>query len=202
MADYTNMIQTLSSSSLSTVINTNTHNALTDEESAITVNSLSRTFSIPTSFTKMIGIKNDHNSNAITFHCPRYIDGYDILKCSQKVIKWYNVAASVAGVYQIEDMQVRDEDSSMVEFSWIIAGAITSAAGRLQFSLEYIDVNKDEDSICYRWNTTVNGDLSIGDGLYNANVDGSQQIGDTGTFEIIFVEDTQVNKMLQEVYNS
>lgn len=56
-------------------------------------------------------------------------------------MKWYNAGAKADGFYSIEDMQVMEDNPDMVEFSWIIKGSITTAPGRLQFSLIFIDVD-------------------------------------------------------------
>lgn len=200
MTDYLSLINDISTQSLDTIINNDTSNSLSDEEQPIVVDALNRTFTIPTGFHTVVGIKTDHNSNAITFHCPRFIDGYDILRCSSKLIKWYNAGAEVEGFYEIDDMQELEGSDDMVEFSWIIKGSITTAPGRIQFSLIFIDVDTTTDTVCYRWNSTINTNLSIGDGLYNPDIDDMDKIKESSNFELIFVDDFEVKQMLQEVY--
>lgn len=200
MTDYLSLINDISTQSLDTIINNDTSNSLSDEEQPIVVDALSRTFTIPAGFHTVIGIKTDHNSNAITFHCPRYIDGYDILRCSSKLVKWYNAGADAEGFYEITDMQELEGSEDMVEFSWIIKGSITTAPGRIQFSLIFIDVDTTNDTVCYRWNSTINTNLSIGDGLYNPDVDNMDKVNESSNFELIFIDNFEVKQMLQEVY--
>ena len=200
MTDYLSLINDISTQSLDTIINNDTSNFLQDEEPPILVDALTRTFTLQPGFHPVVGIRTDHNSNAITFNCPRFIDGYDILKCSSKLVKWYNTGAKVDGFYTIEDMQVMEDNPDMVEFSWIIKGSITTAPGRIQFSLIFIDVDTATNTECYRWNSTINTNLSIGDGLYNPDIDDMDKIKDSANFELIFVDDLEVKQMLQEVY--
>lgn len=68
----------------------------------------------------------------------------------------------------------------MVEFSWIIKGSITTAPGRIQFSLIFIDIDTTTNTECYRQNSTINTNLSIGDGLYNPDIDDMKKIKNCG----------------------
>ena len=59
----------------------------------------------------------DHNSERITFECPRYIEGHDMLSCNKVVINYLD--DDLPGVYEVDDLKMKDSDTAM--FSWLIS---------------------------------------------------------------------------------
>lgn len=146
-------------------------NMLVDAEDPIIVNGLKRTCDISDSFNREVAIVGDHRSNLITFHSDRIIDGHDTLECTLAVIKWENLGAKTSGAYTIDDRAVLESDPSKVIFHWAIESDTTTAAGKIRFSLCFIDYNEAGNQVTYRWNARPCAELSVGEGIYNADVD-------------------------------
>ena len=114
---------------------------------------------------KVTLIQGDHNSERFTFDMPRYIEEHDMLECDRVEVHFVNGAN--ASLYLVEDMQIHPEDETKVAFSWLISDESTKNVGRLEFQIRFCCVNEDgvDD---YIWHTAKNTDISISDGMNNA----------------------------------
>lgn len=146
-------------------------NHLADVEDPIIINGLKRTCDISESFNKEVAIVGDHRSNLITFHSDRIIDGHDTLQCALAAIKWENLGAKTSGAYIIDDRQELSSDPNKIVFHWAIESNTTTMAGTIRFCLCFIDYNEYGDVVTYRWNTKPCAELSVGEGIYNEDID-------------------------------
>lgn len=153
--------------------------ALDDTEGIIYIDGKTRKFTLPEGFNPVVGTTNDLNCNKLTFRCSRYIDGHDVYKCSDAVIKWSNLTSREKGTTAILDrIEVEDAgqpDNLMVEFTWVVPREAATRAGTLSIALcfydVYVDLNTQKETIVYKWNSNACSDLKIEAGLDNVEVE-------------------------------
>lgn len=142
----------------------------------------------------------DHNSEFITFEIDRYIEGHDLLKCDKVEIHYNNVASSgkrtSRGVYEAEDFQIDSIDSSKVTFTWKISEMATKYAGTLQFVVAFSCT--DEGDLDYRWNTLINSELTVQNGINNgrAVVESYADVLEMWKQDLFGIGDTEEARML------
>lgn len=168
--DYTSLIN-----------DTGHSDVLVDAEQPIIINGFTRKCEIPEKFNKQIGVVGDHKSNLVTFQCDRYIDGHDISACSMSFIKWQNLGSGTSNAYTIEDRTVLEADENKVQFHWEIESDVTTAPGSIKFQVCFLDYNEEGTKVTYRWNSNPNSELSIGEGMFDPNIDGLAA-NETGSF--------------------
>ena len=114
---------------------------------------------------KVTLIQGDHNSERFTFELPRFIEEHDMLECDRVEVHFVN--GDNASLYLVKDMQIHPEDETKVAFSWLVSDESTQNVGRLEFQIRFCCTNEDgvDD---YIWNTAKNTDISISDGMNNA----------------------------------
>lgn len=125
---------------------------------------------------KTILMQNDHNSERFTFEIDKTVEGHDMTKCNKVEIHYTNEDSNKknknAGVYEVTDMQVSDDDANKLIFSWLVSENATLHAGSLRFLIVFSCVEKGE--VTYRWNTNVNATISIAKGMNNGeSIEGS-----------------------------
>ena len=101
-------------------------------------------------------IQFDHNSERITFECPHFIEGHDMTFCNKVVID-YSVGES-KGVYEVNDLAVKKDDSNTVVFTWLISSNVTTTLGKIKFALTFKCVLSD-GTVTYKWGTKRNDTL-------------------------------------------
>ncbi len=117
-------------------------------------------------------VQGDHNSERCTFDVPRFIEGHDMMQCSEIEVHYDNFEAGTGNVssdyYEVKDKQISPDDENVVIFSWLIIDTATKYAGTLEFSIKFKCV---EDGVSdYEWNTLTNTDLNVGKGKNNSGV--------------------------------
>ena len=103
-------------------------------------------------------VQFDHNSERLTFELPRYVEGHDMSNCNKITISYLNVA--VTGLYEVNDLTVKDTDGDNVSFTWLISSNVTQNVGKLAFAIMFECVQED-GGITYSWHTGVNEDIRI-----------------------------------------
>lgn len=101
-------------------------------------------------------IQFDHNSERITFECPHFIEGHDMTFCNKVAID-YSVGES-KGVYEVNDLAVKEDDSDTVVFTWLISSNVTTTLGKIKFALTFKCVLPD-GTVTYKWSTKRNDTL-------------------------------------------
>lgn len=168
MSDYLSDIMALSSTITPTK----------DDESIIYVNGITRDFTFPVNYNKIVANRWDENSNLLTFCCTQYVDGVNLIDCSLKVIKWENKRAGTSGFYRINDSEITIKAPNIC-FEWLIDEKITTEAGPLWFSICFMNIDKNysddvnyEKYATYKWQTDVCKELTIGESIYVPQLDG------------------------------
>ena len=105
-------------------------------------------------------VQSDHNSERITFECPRYIEGHDMLNCNEVIINYLD--NDLPGVYEVDDLKMKDSDTVM--FSWLISSNATQKTGKIFFAITFMCVQTNSD-VTYRWNTAINEGLKVIEGM-------------------------------------
>lgn len=112
----------------------------------------------------------DHNSERFTFEMPREIEGHDMTLCNRVKLHYINVASDKSGqsksFYVIDDLQISQEDESVVICSWLISRNATMYAGSLNFLLCF-ECLSDEGDVTYAWNTDIFKGISVSNGIFN-----------------------------------
>lgn len=103
-------------------------------------------------------VQFDHNSERLTFELPRYVEGHDMSNCNKITISYLNVA--VTGLYEVNDLTVKDMDGDNVSFTWLISSNVTQNVGKLAFAITFECLQPDGE-ITYSWHTGVNEDMKI-----------------------------------------
>lgn len=148
-------------------------------------------------------VQFDHNSERITFECPRYIEGHDMLNCNKVIINYLD--DTLPGVYEVDDLKMKDSDTTM--FSWLISSNATQKVGKIFFAITFMCVQTNGD-VTYRWNTAINEGLKVIQGMNQNstivydNVDileqWKQQLFGTSDGEISKIQEA-TNKMLESI---
>lgn len=105
-------------------------------------------------------VQFDHNSERITFECPRYIEGHDMLNCNRVIVNYLD--NDLPGVYEVDDLTMKDTNTVM--FSWLISSNATQKTGKIFFAITFMCVQTNGD-VTYRWNTAINEGLKVIEGM-------------------------------------
>lgn len=141
-----------------------------DTDSHFSIDPITRTIRNESS-KKTTLMQGDHNSERFTFEMPRMIEGHDMSVCDRVEVHFTNTSSAnrlekSADVYIVDDAQIFADDEQIVIFSWLISGNATKYSGTLSFKLKFICL--DGTNITYSWNTAVSNEISIGNGMDNA----------------------------------
>lgn len=164
---------------------------LADDEEAILLDVVTRTFIIPNNYNTQIGTTNDYNSNELTFVSPKLIDKHDITQCAHKVLKWFNVTSQERGASPLITKATTDNE---VTFTCIIPPEAMTRAGQLQMAICFMDAV--EDKIVYKWNSTICKAFYIAQGLDQVALKG------TPLSQIITVDAYNRTLMLPQDFNT
>lgn len=126
-----------------------------DSDSHFVIDAVTREIKNVSGKTKLV--QYDHNSERYTFSLPRYIEGHDMSLCNVAKVDYFNVSSDARqqkyGRYDIEDLQISQEDESHVTCSWLISSNATQLYGTLNFSLCF-ECTADEETV-YTWGTEI-----------------------------------------------
>lgn len=131
-----------------------------EEESHVVIDS-SRRITVPSNL-KRIAVQYDCDVESITFDCPRYWDGLDLLKF--KMFINYMRGDNELGSYYIDDAKVSPIDENMINFTWTIGGHIAEVPGNIRF-LVCAKRTETQGNTENCWNTELNTECSVSDGM-------------------------------------
>lgn len=143
------------------------HNhTISDSGAYFVVNPLTRTMQIaPDNMPKLI--RNDHQSERITFSIPRYIDGHDMLNCNRAEIHYSNTETETGeyseGFYLANDLHEDPKNKNRLLCSWLISRNATQYVGTLDFLLRLACVSEEDAE--YVWNTAIFKSLKVSEGF-------------------------------------
>ena len=105
-------------------------------EPFIEIDWATRTINAP----EYISVKSDHRSETVFFKMGRYYDTVDLSRMCG-IIQYIN-AAGEGRVYNIPFYDVDTcSDENMILFPWVIEGEATKAAGEIQFSIRFYELD-------------------------------------------------------------
>ena len=120
--------------------------------------------------TEIVLIQYDHNSEVFTFEIPRYVDGHDMTLCNRVRVHYNNVDGKTNKAYpdvaEMTDLRVSETDRSKVVSSWLISRNATQLAGTLNFLIQYMCVDA-EDNVVYEWHTDIYDGVYVNSGRRN-----------------------------------
>ena len=146
-------------------------NSLTDDEIAeyaadrnaephIVVNP-DKTVAVPAEL-KNIAVQFDHNVKTVTFDCPRFWDGRDLMDMA--ICINYKTPNNALGQASVKNVIVDSVDSTLIHFDWVITKNVTLNNGTLSFLI--CGVKTDDSGIeVEHWNSELNREMSISEGL-------------------------------------
>ena len=121
-----------------------------------------RVVSVPPSLRK-IAVEHDHNVATVVFDCPRYWDEGRVDLANMKVYVNFVRADGVFGSY-LTEVEIDEENPSIVHFSWLLSRHATGAKGGISFLVCAKQVNEDGDELRH-WNSELNSDMSVSAGM-------------------------------------
>lgn len=117
---------------------------------------------------KLVLIQGDHNSERFTFELPLTVENHYMNLCNKVEVHYINVKADkteqIEDIYEVDDLSFNDDT---VAFSWLVSGNATKYAGKLSFVIKFKCV-ADDGTADYVWNTAIFSEISISDGINNA----------------------------------
>lgn len=109
-------------------------------------------------------VQFDHNSERLTFECPRYIEGHDMLNCNKIVVNY--LCGDAYGLYEVDDLKMKD--SNTITFSWLISSNVTQKIGKIHFAIMFECVQTNGE-VTYKWNTKITESMQIVEGMNYGN---------------------------------
>lgn len=101
---------------------------------------------------EFISVKSDHRSETVFFKMGRYYDCVDLSRMCG-IIQYIN-AAGEGRVYTIPFYDVDTcSDENMILFPWVIEGEATKAAGKIQYSIRFFELDDSGTYLLYNLNT-------------------------------------------------
>lgn len=131
---------------------------IADDDKRLTIDPDSRT--ITSQSGKIVMVQYDHDSERLTFECPRIVEGHDMLE-SDFVEVLYMDSAKAHGLYVSDDMHV---EGDKVIFSWLVSRNATRKTGTLGFLVRFVCLD-EAGNITYEWHTALFKKAQIVEGM-------------------------------------
>ena len=145
------------------------------EEEAHIVIGKDRVITVPPDL-RRLGVQYDKNVESVTFDCPRYWDGIDLLNMAMYIN--YIRSDGKTGSYHVADVAdvaVDPNDENMIIFTWTIGEHVAYVNGKITF-LVCAKHSDSSGASTNRWNSEINRDCYISEGM-----DTNQVIEDVNT---------------------
>lgn len=130
-----------------------------DDDVRLTIDPESRTITSPNG--KIILVQYDHDSERITFECPRVVEGHDMLEVDFVEVL-YATAGAAHGVYICDDLSASDADT--VTFSWLVSRNATKDVGTLSIIVRFICLGTG-GNVDYAWHTALFKKITVSQGM-------------------------------------
>ena len=111
---------------------------------------------------KKIAVQYDHNIETVTFDCPRYWDNNDM--STMKIYINYMLPDGNLGICIADNITIDSSDDNIMHFDWTISRNVTQLKGNISF-IVCIKKTDDEGNETNHWNSELNNDLYISEGL-------------------------------------
>lgn len=113
-----------------------------------------------------IAVQYDHDVETVVFDCPRYWDGLDMSLMSIYVN--YMRPDKYRDCYKAANVTIDETDDTIMHFEWTISKNVTLKDGPIVF-LVCIKKADEEDNEVNHWNSELNTQMYISEGLEVAN---------------------------------
>lgn len=127
-----------------------------------------RFISIPEEL-KRLSVQNDHNIETIVFDCPRYWQTKEgeVIPLDthfDQIYINYMRPDGKKGYAVTENVAVDENDSNLIHFEWVITNHLTAVKGTIKF-LVCAKCAGNDGSIIRHWNSEINSELYISEGM-------------------------------------
>lgn len=111
---------------------------------------------------KEIAVQREHNVKTVTFDCPRYWDGRDLMKTTIYIN--YERNDGVKGRYPATNVRVDSDDPTMIHFDWTVSRHVTESFGDI--TILVCGIRVDSDGIEEKhWNSHRHEEMTVAEGL-------------------------------------
>lgn len=126
-----------------------------EEEQLFEINANTRKINIPDHFAKNgLGVQGDHTAEVIFFRINRYFDEMDLALCSgDKGACYIQWSTGDNARQQATKAYAFDVTENHIIFGWVISNKATKKAGKLNFSVRFVQWEDDPDVYTYSWST-------------------------------------------------
>lgn len=107
---------------------------------------------------KHLAVQYEHNVTSVTFDCPRYSDGIDLLDL-MLYVNYYR-QDNTPGSYAVTDAKVSEKDPNIISFTWVIKKHVAAVSGRIQFLICAKNVDENGELV-NRYSTKICKDCRI-----------------------------------------
>lgn len=126
-----------------------------EEEQLFEINANTRKINIPDHFVKNgLGVQGDHTAEVIFFRINRYFDEMDLALCSGNkgacYIQW---STGDNNRQQATKAYAFDVTENHIIFGWVISNKATKKAGKLNFSVRFVQWEDDPEVYTYSFST-------------------------------------------------
>lgn len=111
---------------------------------------------------RRIAVQHEHNVKTVTFDCPRYWDGRDLMDMVLRIN--YKTPDNVVDMKEVENVIVDPDDDTIIHFDWTITRNVTQMNGTLSFLACGVKLD-DEGKEDQHWNSELNREMTISEGL-------------------------------------
>ena len=128
-----------------------------DAGQVITITS-KRTFEVPKDYNLVLAYAGDVNSQIVTFALPLTHEGHELSACTNKKVKWKNLASGSEGV---STLVKKEELENTWSAEWEVPPEIMTQAGKIEMAISLYDIK--DNKIAFSWNTPPFNGFSIGE---------------------------------------
>lgn len=128
-----------------------------DAGQAITVTS-KRAFEVPKDYNLVLAYEGDVNSQIVTFSLPLTHEGHELFACTNKKVKWKNLASGSEGSSILIKKEKLDESWTA---EWEVPPQAMTKAGKIEIAISLYDIK--DNKIAFSWNTPSFSGFSIGE---------------------------------------
>lgn len=171
------------------------HSGIRDDGALFQIIPTTRKIAVPAS-NKIIGTVGDHNSEEITFQCPKTIDGHEVMDCTEHYIIYKN-ADGVSNRIDLTDITL---DGDNIFLTWVITSGVTASAGDITFAVYFVD-RDNLGKVIYRWGTTICNECMVLESVLNDNPQQSDIDDYDGTTSQTTIPDESSSVVVKVTYN-
>lgn len=164
---------------------------LSDSENEIVLNMSNRSFTFNPDMNTQIAVEGDCYSSIITFNIDGQDSDYDVNKATVAIAKW-----KINDLVDYDILKKENGPDTNAKYSWTFSPKIAKQVGNLHFVICFITADEN-NVVTNRWNSNPCSILTVGQGIYLAEIDDAERIDET---EFNLISQEKLTKTLQEVF--